>query len=107
LRRLGWGVAPVQEGMDADVRDLVTGGELAEGEQVGVDGVDATRTDEPEQVKGTPALPHPLHEPDERRVLEELARFDRLCDPLQRLNHHTPRAEVQVADLRVAHLSSW
>ena len=50
-------------------------------------------------------LPDAGHQPGEPLVLEQLARLDRGGDALDGLHHHAPGTQVQVADLRVAHLA--
>src|SRR5438874_11708397 len=63
--------------------------------------VHAAARDEPEQVHARAALECEA----QRLVLEEVARLDRLVHAHQILEQDPPRADRQVADLGVAHLS--
>ena len=98
-------VAAVEQGVDPDVPDTLTGGELDEGDEVAVVGVDAAGADQADDVeppvvaRGTPAGL------EERGALVEAAVRDRGVDPREVLQDGFPRTEVEVADLRVAHLS--
>ena len=90
-------VAAVREGVDP----RALGREPQQRLQVLEVGVHAAARDQTEQVH--------VAAPVERRlqsgVLEEGAVRDRTVDPLQVLVEHAPRADRQVADLRVPHLA--
>ena len=83
-----------------DVRHALAAGQLDQRPQVVHRRVDAARRDEPEQVQALAAagLAQCL-------VLEERAVLDRFADAQQVLPDDRARAEVEVADLGVAHLA--
>jgi hypothetical protein len=101
----GRGIAPIEQRVDSDPRDPLASRELGEGDDVPVVGVDATRTDQTDDVQRAPSAPRVLARRDERRPGRERSVIDRGIDPRQVLEHRAARAEVEVADLRVAHLS--
>ena len=97
-------VAAIEQGMDPHGRDAVAGGELGKRDQMAVVGMDAARTDQADQVQPAVRSCRALARRDEGRPLEEAAVGDGRIDPRQVLEDRSPSAEVQVADLRVAHL---
>ena len=100
------GVAAVEHRLDRHVRHALPLGQLEQREQVRVDRMHAPRADQPDEVQratirdDTPACVH------EHGVREEAAVLDRIVDPNEILLDDTTRAEVQVSDLAVAHLSA-
>ena len=102
---VGQGVAAVGEGVEDDVGDALLGGELDRGLDVLPAGVDAAVGDEPEQVEpAAGAAAGALAGRPQGLVLEEAAVGDRVVDPGQVLLDDGAGAEVEVADLGVAHL---
>ena len=82
------------------------GRQLGERDEVPVVGVDAAGPDEAdERAAGRSVATRPLAGLDERRALEERAVGDGGVDARQVLEHRPAGAEVQVADLGVAHLA--
>ena len=65
----------------------------------------AAGRDEPDQVQRSAALARRRARRPQRLVLEEAAVLDRLVDADEVLLHDRAGAEVQVADLGVAHLA--
>ena len=103
---VGQRVAAVGEGVEDDVGDALLGGELDRRLDVLPAGVDAAVGDQAEQVEAAArAAPGTLAGGEQRLVLEEAAVGDRVVDPGQVLLDDRPGAEVQVADLGVAHLA--
>ena len=101
--RAGRRVAAVEQRMDAHGRDAEPRGELHERDEVAVVGVDAAGADQPDGVQPARLL-RTLAGREERRPGEERAVGDRGVDPRQVLEDRAARAEVEVADLGVAHL---
>ena len=98
-------VAPVEQRVDPHTRHGQAGRQRDEGDEVAVVGMDATRPDEADDVQ---AAVHPRLSGagrDERRPRRERPVGDRRVDPRQILEDRPPGAEVQVADLGVAHLT--
>ena len=79
--------------------------QLDAGEQVPVERVDAARTEQPDEVQGAAGLAQAGAQLDQRRELIEFTGLDALGDADQVLGDHAAGAEVQVADLAVAHLA--
>ena len=102
---VGERVAPVGEGVQHDLRNALAGGELDAGAQVGEAGVDAAARDQADQVQRSGAVARRRACRPQRRVLEEAAVRDRLVDAGEVLLDDRAGAEVQVADLGVAHLA--
>ncbi len=100
------GVAAVGEGVEDDVGDPLLGGELDRRLDVLPARVDAAVGDQAEQVQAAArAAPGGVAGGEQRLVVEEAAVGDRVVDPGQVLLDDRPGAEVEVADLRVAHLA--
>ena len=103
-RRLRRRVPPVEERVDRD-RQAGAPPQLNRGEQVRIERVDPAGADQAHQVQRAvlaSSLRAQLHQ---RLQLIELSRLDALRDAHDVLRHHPARAEVQVPDLAVAHLS--
>ncbi len=99
-------VAAVGEGVEDDVGDALLRGELDRRLDVLPAGVHAAVGDEAEQVQAPArAVAGPLAGGEQRLVLEEAAVGDRVVDPGQVLLDDRAGAEVEVADLGVAHLA--
>jgi hypothetical protein len=97
----GRGVAAVREGVDDEVLDPRLGGDLDQRLEVAVGGVHAAVGDEADQVharRGAQRLGHDL-------VLGQRAVLDGAVDAREVLGDDRAGAEVEVADLGVAHLS--
>ncbi len=94
--------------MEDDVGDALLGGELDRRLDVLPAGVDAAVGDQTEQVQAPArAVARPLAGAEQSLVLEEAAVGDRVVDPGQVLLDDRAGAEVEVADLGVAHLALW
>ena len=100
-RPLGERVAPVGERVDDEVGDAPLGRELDQRLQVAVGGVHAAVGDEPDQVH---ALGASLQRRLQHLVLGQRAVLDRRVDAREVLRDDRAGAEVEVADLGVAHL---
>ena len=99
-------VAAVGEGVEDDVGDALLRGQLDRRLDVLPAGVDAAVGDQPQQVQAPArAAAGVLAGGQQRRVLEEAAVGDRVVDPGQVLLDDRAGAEVEVADLGVAHLA--
>ncbi len=99
-------VAAVGEGVEDDVGDAFLGGQLDDRLEVLPARVDAAVGDQAEQVQPPPrAFARPRAGGDQGLVVVEGAVGDRAVDPRQVLLDDRARAEVQVADLGVAHLA--
>ena len=94
-------VAPVGERVDHEVGHVPVRGERDERLEVLVGGVHAALGDEPDQVHAVGAA----QRRPQRLALAERAVAHGGVDPQQVLRHDRARAEVEVADLRVAHLA--
>ncbi len=79
--------------------------QLDHGLDVLVERVDPARTDESQQVQTAPVPAGMVDGLAQDRVVEEAAIGNRLADARQVLQDREARAQVQVADLRVAHLA--
>ena len=102
---VGQRVAAVGEGVKDDVGDALLRGELDRRLDVLPAGVDAAVGDEAEQVQAAArAAAGAVAGSQQRLVLEEAAVGDRVVDPGQVLLDDRAGAEVEMADLRVAHL---
>ena len=92
--------------MEDDVGHALLGGELDHRLDVLPAGVHAAVGDEAEQMEAAAwAAQGPVAGRQQRLVFEEAAVGDRLVDPREVLLDDRPGAEVEVADLRVAHLA--
>ena len=99
-------VAAVGEGVEDEVGDALLRGELDRRLDVLPAGVDAAVGDQAEQVQAPArAAAGALAGGEQRLVLEEAAVGDRVVDPGQVLLDDRAGAEVEVADLGVAHLA--
>ena len=106
-RRRGRGVASVEQRVDPDERHPLAPRELGQCHEVPVVGVDAARADEADDAQDAAGLARPGTGLQEGRTLEERAVGDGGVDPGQVLEHRPAGPEVEVADLRVAHLPGW
>ena len=93
-------VAAVGEGMDHEVGHVELGREPDQRLQVLLGGVHAAARDEPDQVDALGGAEGGA----QRLVLGQRAVLDRGVDPREVLRHDRAGAEVEVADLGVAHL---
>ena len=91
--------------MDADALHALAGGQLRHGDQMAVVGVNAPGTDKADQVERVVGLLRPGAQLDQDGPAEEVAGRDRLVDPRQVLQDRLAGTQVEVADLRVAHLA--
>ncbi len=99
--RIGERVAPVGERVEHEVRDAEFSREADERLDVGPAGVHAAVGHEPDQVDPLGAGEGAT----EDLIRAELAVLDREVDPGEVLHDHRAGAEVEVADLGVAHLA--
>src|SRR3954447_1215426 len=106
-RRRGRRVPAVEQRVDADARDALATRELRKGDQMPVVGMNAARPDEADEMERAATVASTRRGLEERRAREERTVGDRRVDPWQILEDGTPGAEVEVADLRVAHLPGW
>jgi hypothetical protein len=104
--RAGHGVSPVEHDLDGDARHVLPLRELEQRQQMRVDGMHAARANEADEMQRAPGCLHTATGVDEDRVLEEASVLDGVVDADEILLHHTTRAEVEVTDLAVAHLSA-
>ena len=81
------------------------GGELGDRDEVAVVGVDAARPDQADEVEAAARPGGPPARLEQGRALEEAAVGDRGVDPRQVLEDGPAGAQVEVADLGVAHLA--
>ena len=100
----GWRVPPVEQGVNADRWDVLARGQLDERQEMAIVRVYAARPDEADQVQAT-RLARSIAGCPQGRTFEERAVLDRGVDPGQVLEHGAAGAQVQMPDLRVAHLS--
>jgi hypothetical protein len=91
--------------VDEDALELLTPGELEEGEEVPFVGVDASVGKKTQQVQSAAAPAHSGAQGDEGGIPVEAPIPDREIDAKDVLRDHAARAEVQVPDLGIAHLS--
>ncbi len=98
-------VPAVQEAVDADALHALAGGQFRHGDQMVVVGVDAARPHQADQVKGMVVLFGSGAQFEQDRPGEEAACRDRLADAGQVLEDRLAGPEVEVTDLRVAHLA--
>ncbi len=101
----GHGVAAVHEGVDEDAGEALAGGEAEEGVEVAGVGVDAAVRQEADEVKRPASLPCEVHGSEEGGVGEEGAVGDSGVDAGHVHADDPAGAEVEVADLGVAHLA--
>src|SRR5262249_61208134 len=91
--------------MNGNAGYLTPCADLDEREQVLIDGVHSAFADEPHEVHGGLSLPGELTGLDERVILEKRAGLDRFADADEVLHHDAAGAQIQMADLAVAHLA--
>ena len=99
----GGRVAAVQQRVNPHGRHALARRQLHERDEVAVVGMNATGADEPHGVQA-PGLLRPLARRDERGSRVERAVSDGGVDARQVLEHRATGAQVEVADLGVAHL---
>ena len=100
------GVAPVRESVDHQVRDPLLAGQLDDRLDVLPAGVDPAVRDQPDRVQApAPGLARRAAGVAQGLVLEEAAVGDRVVDARQVLLDDRAGAQVEVADLGVAHLA--
>ena len=108
-QRLGgaarWRVAPVEEGMDEDSRDTRGGGHVDECRDLPFVAVDAAGRGEAQHVQRRIIALRHGHRVAEHGIAREFAGRDRVVDAREVLIDHAARPDVEVADLRVAHLA--
>ena len=104
-RLVGRDVAPVGDGVDADLPHLPGQRHAHQRAQVVDVRVHAAVGDQAHQVQRSPGRAGAVAGRDERRVLGQRAVGHGRAEPHQVLRHDAPGAEVQVADLGVAHLA--
>ncbi len=102
--RLGERIASIEPRVQHH-RDLLPPPQLDRREQVLVERVDAAVADETHQVQGSARRAQGGAQLHERGETEELPRRHRLRDPDDVLRHDATGAEIEVADLAVAHLA--
>ena len=98
-------IAAVEQRLDPHVPDALTGSERHERDEMAIVGMDATGTDQADDVEPPVVACGPPAGFEERGALGEAAIRDRGVDPREILQDGFPRTEVEVTDLRVAHLS--
>ncbi len=79
--------------------------QLHHGDDVLVDGVNPARADEPHQVQRAAVLDGVVGGHAQDGIADEFAVVDGLADSRQVLQHREARPQVEMADLRVAHLA--
>ena len=79
--------------------------QLEQGLLVADVGMHPTAAEQADDVQARAARPHMLHRGDECLILEEAPIVDLAVDERDRLDHHEPGAQVEMADLGVAHLA--
>ena len=104
-RRRGRRVASIEQGVDGDARHAFALGEVRQRDEMPVVGVDPARPDEADHVQDAASLAGPGARLEEGRALEERPVRDGRVDARQVLEHGSAGPEVEMADLRVAHLS--
>ncbi len=100
------GVAPVHPGVNHH-RDAGGMKQRRQGDGMVLMRMHAAGRNEAEQMRGAFALLQPGDEILERRVLRQRTVFDCRVDARQFLHHHAAGADIQMADLGIAHLSLW
>ena len=91
--------------MDVDLGDALLLRHLEQRVEVTLVAVHAARGDEAHEMNRAALFLGVLHDGDERLVLEEIAVLDVARDARELLVDEAARADVRVADLRVAHLA--
>ncbi len=103
----GRGIAPIGERVNVRALDSVRRRQLEAGFQVRLMGVHAAWPDHAAKVQLAAVALDVLDRLHQRRIGEEGAIVDGGGDAGELLQHTLARAEVEVADLRVAHLAFW
>ena len=103
----GQGVASVHEGVDEDVRELLLAGHAQECVEVADVGVDAAIGEQTDEMQAVTLLRGELEGTDEGGIGEEAAVGDGGVDAGHVHADDAAGAEVEVADLGVAHLAVW
>ncbi len=98
-------IAPVQHAMHIDLFEAAHFRHFNQRIQMRVVAVDAAVRQKTHQMKGAAVFLHLVHRVNERLLFEKFSVLNVLGDAGQLLIHDAPRADVQVADLAVAHLS--
>ncbi len=101
--RLRRHIAPVGNDMHGD-RHPGSGNHPGGGDDVILVGMDAARRGQAHQVRGAAGGFHAVDEVEQRRLLLELAVFDREGDHAEIHRHHPARADIGVANFGIAHL---
>ena len=97
-------IPPVQQGMDTHRRHPAFGGEPSHLDQVPVVGMHAAGSQQADQVEASAGLGRPPARLQQRRPGREAAIGDRRIDPRQILQDRPPSTQVEVPNLRIAHL---
>ena len=105
LAGAGRHVTAVEQGMDVNLLQAVTLGQLHKAVKMGDVAVHAAVGEQADQVQSGVVFLRVFHGGEERLVLKEGAVLDRLRDAGQLLIHDAARADVRVADFTVAHLA--
>jgi hypothetical protein len=100
-----WRITAIEEAVDDDVVHAQLARQLGQRDQVPVVGVDTAGADEADERKPTVGGSRRPAGVDQDRVRSEGAVGDGGIDARQVLEHRPTRTEVQVPDLRVAHLA--
>ena len=101
--RLRRGVAAVGEGMDNGLHPGLVQ-DMGQRDGMVLMRVHATGGNQAEQVAGAAGGLQPPDQIRQHRVFRQAAVLDREADPRQVLHHHAPGADIEVADLGIAHL---
>ena len=104
-RRPGRRVAAVEERVDPDVLHAAPGRQLGQRDEVPVMSMDAARPDQAHDRQPSGRCLRPITGPEEGGAFVERAVGDRGIDPREILEDRPSGAEVQVANLGVAHLA--
>src|SRR5579885_2611922 len=93
--------------MDKDLFHLMACRQLQAGVQVALVGVDPAGADQPAKMQLALIALDMLHCLEQRRILKEGTIMDGSGDAGILLKHTLPRADIEMAHLRVAHLPLW
>ena len=97
-------VAAVEQAVDDDVARTVLPGQARDGHRMAIDRVDATRSEQADEVQSVAAGGAP-DRIEQRRVIEKRFIGDGGIDARQVLDDRLTGAQVQVADFAVTHLA--
>src|SRR5439155_16955574 len=100
-----WRVAAVEQRVDADGRDVETRRQLDQSDQMTVAGMDAAGSDKADDMESTARPGRPLACFEQCGPGVEAPVGDRGIDARQVLEDRPAGTEVQVPDLRIAHLA--